>query len=104
MLGSGQRAPHVQWEPLKLSTQATGLKGTANQKSFSKAKRRALALAKERVHKSIGASQSLGKVKQSLRDIQGEIMKRLESEHSYLKGGKNTHTLSEMDEQDEEPR
>ena len=57
-----------------------------------------MAQTKERVYKSIGASQSLGKVRQSLRDIQGEIMKRLESEYSYL----NPHTLSEMDEEDED--
>ena len=94
---SGQRAPHIQQEPPKLS-QATGLKGTANQKSSSKDTRQALALAQERVHKSIGASHSLGKVKQCLRDIQGESMERLESEYPYV----DPHTVSEMDEEDED--
>ena len=57
-----------------------------------------MALAEERVHKSIGASHSLGKVKQCLMDIQGESIERLESEYPYV----DPHTVSEMDEEDED--
>ena len=95
-IASGQRAPHIQQEPPKLS-QATGLKGAANQKSSFKDIRRVLALTEERVRKSIGASLSLGKVKQCLTDIQGESMERLES-YPYM----NPHTENEMDEEDED--
>ena len=93
---SGQRAPHIQQEQPKLS-QATGLKATANQKSSFKDTRQVLALAEKRVHKSTGASLSLGKVEQCLMDIQVESMERLKS-YPYV----NPHTEREMDEEDED--
>ena len=63
---------------------------------------RALAQSKERFYKSLGASRSLGNVRQYLRDAQGEAMKRLESEHPHFKKGRNSYTSGEMEEEDEE--
>ena len=103
MLRSALGSKHIQWQPLKHSAQATSQRKTANQRLISKATLRPVAQSKERVYKSlIGASRSLGNVKQYIRDTQGETMKCLEPEHPHLKKGRNLYTSGEMEEEDEE--
>ena len=62
-----------------------------------------MAQSKERVYKSlIGASRSLGNVRQYIRGTQGEAMRRLKPEHPHFKKRRNLYTSSEMEEEGEE--
>ena len=103
MLRSALGSRHIQWQPHKHSAQATSQRKTANQRLVSKATSRLMVQSQERVCKSlIGASRSLGNVKQYNRGTREEVMRHLKPEHRHFKKRRNLYTPSGMEAESEE--